>query len=304
MKAVSVSEVQKNSAILRSSVRQPNGQRCKHPRSMRFNDLENGETCCRSCGEVLREKVGPVSLVGGEKHGRAPTNDSLFKRNLGTTSKFNPDQRGPEPYHLHALATVYGGSHGHLGSLTQTRSCPICRTQQPVKLFNDGGLVCENETCGSLVCGKCSSLKVKDENGEITDGDGGDLRCSFGPSVREDLVCSKYGEIRKHVKFMRSHLGDYILRWNPSNDGNSLRLAFWSDLRTLQSWDPPENDPNVKAARELLKEKLLSRVSPEDAHRLATKYLQGVKKISRIPRKTLVNLLDSVIESEQMTIEN
>lgn len=277
-----------------------NGELCKHPARSRVTDPETKITSCAKCGVELSH---PVLAVGVSKFGRGPVNNSVFRANLGSTSKLRSDQRGPEPYHLEAISSVYGG-HGHLGALTQTRSCPHCGKQQFVKLFNDGGLVCENETCGSLVCDKCAFSKLKTEDGEIMEGPEGNLRCSFGPMVSEDLICSKHGEVRTHVKFARTHLGDYLLRWNPSNNGNGTRLLFWGDLRSLQAWDPPEYDPNVKAAREVLREKLLTKVPPEIAHRIAQRYLKGVKKISRLPRRTLVALLDSVLESEQITIEN
>jgi hypothetical protein len=200
---------------------------------------------------------------------------------------------------------MYGG-HGWRDALIQTKTCPKCDIQQPVKIMNENRLICEREDCGTLTCNKCIEGKEdrgKEDPGEISEGDNGNLRCSKGPLVSEGLVCSKYGEINRYVKFIRTHLGDYYLRWNPSN-GNGFASSYWADLRLLQAWDPPENDVNIKLARELLKEKLLTRVSPEDAHRLSSKYLQGVRKISRIPRKTLIDLLDGVLESEGVRLEN
>lgn len=284
-------------------MKEGNGRLCRHPESERFHDPESGRVYCRRCGlELGLTRFASAS----QKFGRGPMNASVFRSNLGSTSKLKKDQKGPEPFHLDAVSSVYGG-HGHLGTLIQTKTCPSCHAQQFVRLFNDGGLVCENETCGSLVCGKCSSLKLKGENGKITEDHEGNLCCNFGPTVSEDLVCSKYGQVRKNVQFIRTHLGEYLLRWNPSNNGNGSRISFWADVRSLQAWDPPE-DPDLKAARELLREKLLGKVRPEDAHRLASIYLAAVKHALAQQRRDLKKLcagiLDSVLEIEGVTLGN
>lgn len=279
--------------------RQAQLETCEHPKSARWVDVENGEVVCRGdlggCGQVLERQSPRASDI--QKFGRGPTNSAVFRSNLGTTSKSKSNRPGPEPAHLHALASTYGGTHGHLGSLIQTRTCPSCRTQQTVRLFNDGGLVCENETCGSLVCGKCSSLKVEQTDGEIKEGEQGNLHCSFGASVSEDLTCSKYGEIKGHVKFMRTHLGDYLLRWNPANNGNGLRRSFWSDLRSLQSWDGPEDDVIIRSARELFSRRLNGKLSDENAHVLATMYLKAVRELSAEKRRELKRLLPGILDS-------
>jgi hypothetical protein len=274
-----------------------NGKLCKHPQSARWNDPESGEVVCEDCGEVLERRLSPfASTLGGEKFGRGPVNNSVFRANMGSTSKAKAFSSGPEPLHLDAVSAVHGG-HGHLGSLIQTRTCPICQTQQPVKVINDDALLCEKESCGILVCSKCGKhAEISEENG--------DMKCSSGSFVSEDLVCDKFGDVRKNVKFHRTHLGQYLLRWQPSNNGNGSALSYWADVRIVQAWDPPENDPNLKVAREILRERLLTKVTPEVAHQLATPYLRAVKRISTIPRKTLSDLLDTVLETEGITVEN
>jgi transcription elongation factor Elf1 len=273
-----------------------NGELCRHPKSMRWQDEENGEVVCKACGTVLEQELMPVAAEA-TKFGRGPVNNSVFRGNKGATSKVNANQRGPEPCHLDAVSAVHGG-HGHLGSLIQTRTCPICQTQQAVKVINDEALLCEKESCGILVCDKCA------KHAEISEANGG-MRCSIGSSVSEDLVCEKFGDVRKNVKFHRTHLGQYLLRWQPANNnGNGHALSFWADVRLLQKWDPVEDDPNVKAAREILREHLLNKVTPEDGHRIASAYLAAVKKISRIPRSTLAEMLTTLLDSEQVTLEN
>jgi hypothetical protein len=280
-----------------SHVKKKNGGLCRHPQSARLNDLDAGEVVCQNCGEVLQRRTNPIPLgLGSEKFGRGPENAASFRGNLGTTSKLNGHQKGPEHAHLYAVKSIYG-SRGSSGSMSLIKTCPACSKQQPVKIFNDGGLVCENQACGVLECSKC------DIHGHISDQNGW-MRCSNGPRVSEDLQCAKFGEIKKHIKFLRTQLGQYVLRWCPSNNGNSRAISFWADLRGLQAWDPPEGDPNVKAAREILREQLLNKVTAEQGHRIASAYLAAVKKISHIPKRTLTDMLSTLLESEQVRLEN
>lgn len=107
----------------------------------------------------------------------------------------------------------------------------------------------------------------------------------FGDGVR----CEKCG----------ADLGYYTLRWIPNGHGGSA-ASFWADLRLLEAWDGPDDDAILKIGRELLRKKLLGRVKDEEAHFLARKCLAGLKELSKVTRREVERLIDSVLEGERV----
>jgi hypothetical protein len=265
----------------------PTSASCSHPLKARV--YEESELICSDCGQVIQEAT--KHTASSEKYGRGPENAIVFRKNLGATSR-TPGRKGPEPVHLHAVKSLYGGN-GSLGSLNLMKTCPTCKAQQPVSIFSDDRLFCENESCGVLQCSKCG------EHGEISE-ENGDLRCSSGAFVSEDLACDKHGDVRKNVKFIRTRLGEYVLRWNPSNNGNSHALSFWADVRLLQTWDGPEDDPVLRLGRQILSEKLLGHVKDEEAHFLAQKCLLALKELSKVTRRQVNRLITSILDAEEI----
>jgi hypothetical protein len=260
---------------------------CSHPRKAEV--YRENEIVCSDCGQVLREAT--QRTAGSEKYGKSPENASVFRKNLGTTSK-SPGRKGPEPAHLHVVKSVYGGN-GSLGSLNLMKTCPSCSRQQPVNVFDNHRLFCEDESCGVLQCGKCS------EHGEISEANG-IMKCSKGPFVSEDLVCEKFGDIRRHVIFERTRLGEYVLRWQPSNNGNGRALSFWADVRLLQKWDGPDDDPILRLGRQIISEKLLGHVKDEEAHFLAQKCMVALKELSKVTRRQVDRLITSILDAEEI----
>jgi hypothetical protein len=131
--------------------------------------------------------------------------------------------------------------------------------------------------------------------------------CHIQQSVRvfgEDVHCQKCG----------IPLGHYILRWLPfiSENGNGNKeeehqtqqaMRYMADLKMLNLWDPPEDDPTLKAARELFRKKVLGHVSPERADFLSRRYLRGVKRLHKVYRKDMENLLQGLLASEGIKVK-
>jgi hypothetical protein len=307
--------------------KKPNGELCQHPKSAVWNDLEAGETVCRACGEVLSRVMAPIGVdLGSEKFSRGPVNAAVFNHNLGSTSKTRPDQQG-EPCHYHALASVYGNRSGSKRPLELiTETCPNCGCQHSLRVF---GEVVTCQQCDSQLGeyilhvvpanvrrygrtyemqfdGKYSS---KEEVNKITLAIRSKLRKLHAEitkvnltdsSLRLQLLVSAEGKLQRSTRVLESKFGKATsLKRVPNQSVN------WNqDLRMLQHFSPVEDDPLMKTARELFSQRLDGKLSPENASMLAERYLQGVRKISRVPRRTLVNLLDSLIESEGISIEN
>jgi transcription elongation factor Elf1 len=310
--------------VRNQEVKKPNGELCRHPQSERWNDLETGETGCRLCGEVL---VSKSSVPAAMKFSRGPENAAVFNHNLGSTSKPKPDQPGAEPCHYHALAAVYGNHNGSKRPLELiTQTCPSCGRQHSLRVFGD---VITCQQCDSQIGeyilqivhanvkkygrifdlqfnGNHSSkeeareiarsirLKLRRLHAEISKLDLNDS------SLHMQLLLGADGSLADAIRVLENKFGKTVtVRQLPNQAVN------WNqDLRRLQHLLPVDDDPLLKTARELLSQRLDGKLSPENANMIAQRYLEGVKKISRVPRRTLVNLLDSLLESEGIAIEN
>lgn len=102
-----------------------------------------------------------------------------------------------------------------------------------------------------------------------------------------------------HCQECGADLGYYTLRWVPNGHGGSA-ASFWADLRLLEAWDGPDDDPILKVGREVLSKKLLGRVKDEEAHFLARKCLAGLKELSKVTKREVERLIDSVLEGERV----
>jgi hypothetical protein len=114
-------------------------------------------------------------------------------------------------------------------------------------------------------------------------------------------------------------LGEYVFRYLPAALDDEEKRAgltyeeklrfnrFARDLQTLRQIDSPEENPIVKKALEIFSRKLLGRLSDEDAHALAQRYLAAVKHtFCQVHSRDLERLLDILIEWHGLTplVEN
>ena len=106
-----------------------------------------------------------------------------------------------------------------------------------------------------------------------------------------------FGET-KHCPECQAELGYYTFRYLPNGHGNATR--FWADLRLLEAYDGPDDDPVLKMGREILSSKLIGHVSDEDAHWLAKKCLAGLAELSKVTRREVESVIDSILEGERV----
>jgi transcription elongation factor Elf1 len=304
-----------------SHVKNPNGELCHHPKSAVWNDLERGETVCQNCGEVLQRTLSPFSAdLGHEKYGRGPGNSVVFNKNLGGTSKANHDQAGSEPCHYHALAAVYGnrsGSKRPLELITQT--CPSCGSQYSLRVFGD---VVTCEQCDSQLAEYILQLipanvkrygRTYDMQFKVDHSSEEEIRETAlairlklqklhaeigkvdltGSSLRLQLLVSAEGNLKRSLRVLESRFGKAVaVRRVPNQAVNWNR-----DLRTLQHLNPVEDDPLLKAARELLSERLDGKLSPENADMIGTMYMKSVKQLVQNEHRHLKSMLEQVLDS-------
>jgi hypothetical protein len=118
------------------------------------------------------------------------------------------------------------------------------------------------------------------------------------PSCHAESHIRLFGD-SVHCEECGAELGYYTLRWVPNGHGGSA-ASFWADLRLLEAWDGPDDDPVLKVGRELLRKKLLGHVKDEEAHFLARKCLAGLKELSKVTKREVERLIDSVLEGEKV----
>lgn len=255
---------------------------CKHPASKRYRDPETGEVFCKECANQI--PTPRFQCVTSEKFGRGPTNNAVFGSNMRPTSKRN-GERGPEKSHLHAVASVYGrrdGSKLPLKSIMKT--CRACQTQQPLPVFGDS-VFCQNEECGI----ELGHFVLRDLSyipggkSKVLDNNGLDCHRAFASTFR----------------YYDEQSGEYLCRKCGAFLTNRS-MKFWADLRILQKWDPVEDDPLMKRARELFSKEVLGRIPDEEAHELATRFLKGVKRLAEVHKKEIQNLLDDLLLQERI----
>jgi hypothetical protein len=130
------------------------------------------------------------------------------------------------------------------------------------------------------------------------------------PACRKEKVVRVFGEsVKCDNAECGIELGHFVLRWLPyipQNGGkkgtSNKALRYLADLRILQLWDPPEDDPTMKMAREVFRKKVLGHISDGDADFLAKRFLRGVKQLSKVYRKDVKDLLNGLLEGEGITI--
>ncbi len=261
--------------------------KCLHPAKYRWNDRESGEVVCiaENCGEVLERMVSRTSF--GDKFGRGPVNQAVFRKNLGSTSKQGSDKKGPEPIHQIAVASVRGSVKYHRRPLELiVKTCPQCKQENHVRVFGDP-VTCENTSCGAYIV-KCR-------------------RCGADNVMREVSEGRKCANCRKKLdgaqsEFVRTRLAEQVIRWMPVDGGkygkNSSAVAYMADLIALANhWDPPEDDPVLKSAREVFSHRLDGQLSDEDAARVANVYMKSVKQLVKDQRKDLNGLFEGLLDS-------
>jgi hypothetical protein len=176
-----------------------------HPRAA-LKLASRGELVCSACGTVVERTVKPLS-ASTEVYERGPTNQAVFRANLGSTSKKNPLKPGPEPMHLNALR----GAHQAVRYLA-TGECPECKKEvtienakvnwQKATFPASGRSGFDDSERRMKTCPKCKNqVPVHVYNGTAT--------------------CEKCG----------GDLGRYVLSVLPSDPN----LAFWTGLRHLQA---------------------------------------------------------------------
>ena len=110
-----------------------------------------------------------------------------------------------------------------------------------------------------------------------------------------------FGET-KHCPDCQSELGFYTFRRMPNGHGNATR--FWADLRTLEAYDGPDDDPVLKIGREILSKKLLGHVTDEEAHWIAKKCLTGLSELSKVTRREVESIIDALLEGENIVCKS
>lgn len=303
---VSVSEVQKNSANLRSSVSRWLDEVCPDCKVKCERNCAKKRKICADCSwrlgivlghEGLSEKIcvscgfavaiEQVSLSSDDKFGRGPQNFAVFRGGLGSTSKGNR-KGGPEGSHLEALTRgVYGKRDGSiLPSEIVVRTCPSCKKQMPVPIFG-GVIFCENKDCGIEL---------------------GHFLLRWQPIVPYRETCATCGKMIYEARdFKFQHFVDAKkkhIRESPECEPNGTVAAqpnkalwSWADLRVLQGWDGVEDDPSIKRAREIFSRRFNGKLEDGDASSLAAVYMKSVRQLLRDQRHSLNGMLESLLDS-------
>jgi hypothetical protein len=299
---------------------------CCHPRSRRWRDPESGKFYCKSCGLELLS--GIAVLVAGEKFDRGPVNAAVFRDNLGSTSKSTPNQGGTEPYHSHALASVYGDRSGKklpIELLAQT--CPNCKREHTLPIFADVAVCSE---CDSqlgqyvfqlmpasatdygrsyrlkFVKGNGMSLEQVDQQISLTRSRIGKLHAEINDvrvldsAIQMNLVLSSDAKLEDVLAVLEEKFGKATETKRVANTA----VAWMRDQRLLQAYDPPDDDPVLKMGREILRDRLLGKISDEDAHWIGMKCKKGLEELSGVTRREIVRLIDSILEGEGVQIAN
>jgi hypothetical protein len=122
------------------------------------------------------------------------------------------------------------------------------------------------------------------------------------PNCHKETPVAIFGQpVLCMTKGCGTQLGHMVFRSRPiphtdAEDGGQS-ILFWGDLRTIQSWDGPENSDLLKYGRELFSKHVLGKVSDEKAHKLAQKFLKGLKEMERMNKRNAQLLLASYLES-------
>ena len=226
----------------------------------------DNETVCCNCGLVQESAPSRhlFAFSGGEHLGRGPNNASVFRHNLGTTSKKPHDKLGPEPHVLRAINMIHG-QNGHLPTTVFAKQCPHELTKRKSK-----------ENVRKIVDGKsvyvCSAMNMI-------------------PNYGSTVQCPSCG----------GAVGHYVFRWLPGCDNPAIRV--WADLRTLGAIDPADNHPLMQHAREIFKEVTEQKLSDEDAHRVAGPFIRGMKNMTKETDSEIKKILFALLESEKIKLE-